>query len=329
MTAPSPIVSIVLLSWNGDRHIHRCLEHVMNQTYRPLEIILVDNGSTDGSLQKLKSRYPTLTYIENSINRGFAEGMNQGITLSKGTFVIPLNQDVCLHEEFVARCVRRMSEDEKMGAIGARVFAWVDDQLTQNLRKGEAEQYFMLKRFQGRAGVVSYGETWVFGAAGSFPFLRKAMLDDVRSVSGHYYDEGFVTGWEDMDLFFRMHLRGWTCLFYPDAFGWHVGSGSVGGQSTFLTKDTDYQTRILRNRYFTMIKNLPVDIFLWLLPSLAITEAALIPYLAVRSPRSLPALVSAWGELRKAWPELLEKRQRIQQGITVEKGHLKQFFRGL
>lgn len=322
----SPLVSVVLLNWNGEQHVHRCLQHVLNQSHRRIEVIVVDNGSTDGSLQKVKQQHPNLVFIENRTNRGFAAGMNQGIARANGEYVIPLNQDVCMHREFIARCVSRIAVDPSIGTIGGRVFAWIGDELTGNLRRGEGEHFVMRKRFQGDGGNVVDYEKWTFAATGSFPFFRKTMLDDLMQCSGCYFDEAYETGWEDCDLFFRMHLRGWKCLFLPGAYGWHVGSGSVGGNDTFLTKSLDYQVRILRNRYFTIMKDLPVSVLMWLLPYLVATEAALVPYFLWHSPKSIIALGRAWREVLRASSALRRKRDAIQSSRKVSPDYLKQYF---
>jgi GT2 family glycosyltransferase len=252
--------------------------------------------------------------------------MNQGIIASHGEFVIPLNNDVCLHKDFVAECVRRTQSDPSIGAIGGRVYSWIGDELTDKLRHREGEHYIMKKRFQSDAGNVVAGEKWTFAPTGSFPFFRRKMLDDLLESTGHYYDEAFETGWEDGDLYFRMHLRGWKCLFLPAACGWHVGSGSVGGKDTFLSKNLDYQTRILRNRHFTIVKNLPAAMLLWLLPYLLVTELAMPPYFLVRSPKSLGAWLLAWMKLVRAFPEVLRKRSLIQKSRKVDPLYLKQYF---
>ena len=324
---PSNLVSIIVLNWNGQRHVHRCLEHLVLQSYQNIEIIVVDNNSTDGSIQTLQHNYPRLTFILNERNRGYAAGMNQGVSRCKGDFAIPLNQDVCLHRDFVRECVMRISQDKSIGVIGGRVYAWVEDELTGLLRRGEGERTFLKKRFQGGGGIrVDDNEAFVFAPCGSLPFFRKQTLDDIKNSSGDYFDEAFGTGWEDVDLFFRMHLRGWRCLFLPKAIGWHVGSGSVGGNSTLISKKLDYQTRVLRNRYFTMIKNLPIDIIVWLSPYLLITEFCLIPYFLLRSPKTVIALIAAWYQTLVKLPTLLNKRKAIQKSIIVPKGYLKQYF---
>jgi len=298
----------------------------MAQDYRPIEVIVVDNGSVDDSLRRIKAEYHDFIYIENTMNKGYAAGMNQGIEALHGDFVVPLNQDVCLGHKFVSHCVGKMLDDSTLGAIGGRVFFWIGDELTDRLRKGEGEQSFMKKRFQGDGGHFTNEPTLTFAPSGSFPFLRRRMLEDLKEISGCYYDELYETGWEDCDMWFRMHLRGWRCLFLPSAVGWHVGSGSVGGRATFFSKALDFQLRVLRNRLFTIIKDIPGRTLLWLLPYLAATELALIPYFLFRSPKSLLALAAAWRQVVRDLPALLQKRAQIQESKRVDDAYLRQYF---
>jgi GT2 family glycosyltransferase len=323
----NPLVSILILNWNGEQHIHKCLDYLFKQSYGNTEIIIIDNNSNDGSIEKIISKFQNLVIIRNKENFGYAFGMNQGICAASGEFIIPLNQDVCLHGDFIFECVKRIQADMSIGAIGGRVYAWVGDELTDNLRKGEGERTYLKKCFKGAGGIrIDDNEAFVFSPSGSLPFFRKTMLEDLKLSTGDYYDENFVTGWEDVDMFFRMHLRGWTCLFLPKAKGWHVGSGSVGGNATLISKKIDYQIRVLRNRYFTIIKNLPFDIIVWLFPYLFITEVCLIPYFAVRSPKTIVALIAAWYQTLVKLPILLKKRNFIQKNIIAHKGYLKQYF---
>lgn len=323
----SPLVSIVVLNWNGDRHVHRCIDHVVAQTYSSLEIIVVDNGSKDGSLERIKNRFPQFRYIENEVNLGYAKGMNQGIRAAAGEFIVPLGQDVCLDTHFVEECIRRAEKgDERLGVIGGRVLSWVGDELTSQIKYREGEDFRMRKRFQGDGGNFTKEEMWTFAPTGSFPFFRTATLNDIEQATGYVFDEAFGSGWEDADLFFRLHLRGWKCLFLPSAVGWHAGSGSVGGKQTLLSKPMDYQTRILRNRYFTIVKNLPVLMLLWLSPYLAVTEIAIPPYFLFKSPRTVISLIDAWGQIIREMPVLLRKRSLIQRTSRVKPLYLKQFF---
>lgn len=320
------LVNIIILNWNGELHIHKCIEYILMQSYTNIEIIIVDNASTDGSLKKIKRKYPNFLYIENNTNRGYAIGMNQGIKRSKGEFIIALNQDVCLHENFINECVKRIEKDKKIGVISGRVYSWVGDQLTNNIRKGESEKFYLRKRFQGFGGIKTSKEEYVFGATGSFPFLRRKMLEDIYKVNGDYFDEMYESGWEDLDLFFRMHLRGWKCLFLPNAYGWHVGSGSVQGKDTLLTKPFNYRVKILRNRYFTIIKNLPTQVVIWLFPWILLTEICMIPYFLIKSPVTLFALLKAYYSTVLKLPILIQKRRKIIKNMKVDQNYLKKYF---
>lgn len=323
----NPLVTVGVVNWNGERFIHRCLEHVFAQTHSVLEVIIIDNGSTDGSLQKIRARYgDRCVYIENRDNIGYSPAMNQGMAAATGEYIVQLNSDACLHEDFVAESLRRIQQDDRVGAIGGRVYQWDGDVLTTRLRKGEGGRYYFRKRFQLRANESEELETQSFGPASCFPLLRASMLRDVYESSGYCFDESFVTGWEDTDLWFRMQLRGWTCVFLPTAYGWHVGSGSAGANTTFFTKSVEYRTRILRNRLFMIAKNLPTAVLFRLAPYLLITELAMLPYFAVRSPSSVRAFFSGWsqflGERREVW----KKRRLIQRAAVVSNEYVHSFF---
>lgn len=321
-----PVVSIVVLNWNGEKYIHRCIEHVVNQSYDSIEVIIVDNASSDGSLEKIKKLYPRFIYIENQNNRGFAAGMNQGITASSGEYVLPLNLDVCLHKDYVRECIYCFQKDSQIGAVGGREYCWMGDKLTNEPRGGDG--IFLRKHFQGISGQQTEVEKEVFMVTGSFPVFRRSMLEDIYESTGDYYDEMFETGWEDLDLFFRMHLRGWKCLFTSRAFGWHVGSASDNGNERLVNKSFDYQVRVLRNRYYTIIKNIPQGVFISLLPYLIIAEIGMMIVYGLKHPNTFKALMKARKLAKSNWPAIKEKRRLNQQSIKVDNRHIKSLFVG-
>ncbi len=319
-----PSVSIVILNWNGEKYIHRCIEHVINQSYDSIEVIVVDNASNDGSLENIKKLYPQFIYIENQENRGFAAGMNQGIIASTGEYVIPLNLDVCLHEDYVKECVACFQKDAQLGAVGGREYCWIGEELTNQPRGGDG--IYLRKRFQGLSGQRNEEEKEVFMVTGSFPVFRRSMLKDVYESTGDYYDELFETGWEDIDLFFRMHLRGWRCLFTSKAFGWHVGSASDNGNERLVNKSFDYQVRVLRNRYYAIIKNVPTGVFIWLLPYLVITEFGMMLIYGIKYPDTFKALMKARQLVKRNWVTIKAKRSRNQHSTKVTNGYIKSLF---
>ncbi len=323
----STLVTVAVVNWNGEKFIHRCLEHAFAQTHKPLEVIVVDNGSTDGSLEKIKSRYgDRCRYIENGSNIGYSPGMNQAMSAGRGEFLVQLNSDACLHEAFIERAVARIQQDDRIGAIGGRVYQWAGDQLTDTLRRSEGGPYYFRKQMQLRSNERIEHEMLSFGPASCFPLLRMAMLKDVHEATGYYFDESFVTGWEDTDLWFRMQLRGWTCWYVPTAYGWHVGSGSTNGTDTFFAKNVAYRTRIVRNRLFVITKNLPLAVFLRLLPILVFVELAMVPYFAIRSPSSIRAFFAGWSQFLRQARLVWSKRQRVQRAVVVPTAYVQSFF---
>jgi GT2 family glycosyltransferase len=323
----NPLVTVAVVNWNGEKYIHRCLEHAFSQTHPELDVIVVDNGSTDGSLEKIQAKYGDRCRVfVNTDNVGYSPAMNQAIEAAKGEFMVQLNSDACLHEAFIAESLRPMQQDPRVGAVGGRVYQWDGDDLTDTLRKGEGGRYYFRKRFQLRANESEPNEAVSFGPASCFPLLRMSALKDVRDATGHYFDASFFAGWEDTDLWFRMQLRGWTCVFIPTAYGWHVGSGSAAGNTTFFTKSVEYRVRILRNRLYMIAKNVSPALFLRLFPYLLATELAMLPYFLARSPSSIRAFFEAWRQFLTQLGDVLAKRRRIQKSVVVKTDYVWSFF---
>jgi GT2 family glycosyltransferase len=320
----SSLVSVIVLNWNGDKYIHRCVESVINQSYNDIEIIVVDNASNDGSLEKVEKMYPNFIYIENSENYGFSFGMNQGITVSSGEYVIPLNLDVYLHKDYVKECIECFKKNPLIGAVGGKELLWKGDELTNESMVGEG--IYLRKRFQGIGGPITNIGKECFMVTGSFPIFRKSMLENIYEKTGDYYDEMFETGWEDIDLFFRMHLNGWKCWFTPRAYGWHVGSASDNENIRLVDKSFDYQVRVLRNRYYTIIKNVPKGVFISIFPYLVMAEIGMMLVYSIKYPKTFKALQKARKLVKEKMAILREKRRLVQQSIKVNNKYIKSFF---
>lgn len=317
------LVSIIVLNWNGREYIRSCVEHVLNQTYWKLEIIVVDNGSTDGSIEFIQTEYPGLRFIKNETNLGFCKGMNQGIGVSDGAYVILLNQDAFLSEDFVERAIGAAEKDERIGMVGGKIYRFMDGQKTTDINH---VGHFLRKRVAHTNSRNSTREEFVFGPTGCCPFLKREMLEDVRLSSGEYYDESYFAYGEDLDLWFRAQLRGWKCLFVPDVIAWHVHSGSLEGKIRLIEKPSGIQIHALKNRYLTIVKDFPLDLLLYLLPYLILAEFAIWPYFLLKRPRNLVNLFIAWWNVLTLIPDALQKRRRIQSAKVMPSSYLKQFF---
>lgn len=326
--ADQPLVSIVLLNWNGENYIHACARSIAEQAYKNIEVIVVDNGSVDKSLQNLKCAYPEWAYIEHANNIGFAAGMNSGLVLAKGKYVIPLNQDVYLDNNFIEKSVNIMESLNRAGALGAEEYLWEGNKLTDKLRS-PGPALFLRLRIKGIASKIETSIVKSFGVNGSFPFLRREALVELKKQDGHVYDPAFFSGWEDMDLWWRMQLRGWECYATQETKAWHVGSSFDDEKQSFLEKSTFYQVWIMRNRWFLIFKNIPLFILLFLSPLLLLLEFILPFYFLLRSPRSLRAWFISWREIFASLPSICAKRRVIQKHRKLRSLQIVRWFKAI
>ena len=205
-------VSIIVLNWNGGDLLQTCLEAARTQSHGDFELILVDNGSTDGSFEQALQTGWLDKVVRHEKNAGYAAGMNAGIAQSTGGYILPLGYDVALSRDYVAQCCEAMRHDGGIGAAGGTEFDWRDGEMLSE-RRPSAGALYLQKSLRGTW--EGHGEpVYAFGVSGSMPLLRRAMLDDVHWLHGYWYDERFGTGYEDVDLWFRMQwarLAGDVC----------------------------------------------------------------------------------------------------------------------
>ena len=277
------MVSVVILNWNGARYLEACIESVYRQSYKFIEIILVDNGSTDGSVDIVKNKYPNIRVVMHSKNIGFAQGMNTGIAVSQGEFILLLNEDVCLDTDFIANGINIFNKDSSLGWVGGLVYEWRRGEKTNVIINAASA---LKRRFQ----FVTLPNTTVqqeslMGTACAM-LLRRTALDDVKIGDEDWLDHRYFAYWEDIDLALRLWLRDWKCIFTPDMFLWHVVSGSVGGKRKLVDKPITFQRMSLRNRYWTIIKDVPTEVICRFLLYLLLVELLIIPYFVHVSPRT-------------------------------------------
>ena len=261
-------------------------------------------------------------------NIGYSAGMNPGLERAKGDYVIPLNVDVYLDDDFVSKCVSIMELLPKAGALGTDEYKWINGQLTEELR-APGPAYYNRFRIKGVSLKINTPIAPSFGVAGSFSFIRREALAEIKRLDGHIYDPAFFTGWDDIDLWWRMQLRGWECYATTETKAWHVGSCSDDENQSFLAKATHYQSIIMRNRWFLILKNIPLPLLLLLSPLLLVLEFSLPFYFLFRSPRSLSAWVNSWRDIFTSLPAIYVKRRIIQQSRKVRLRLIMRWFKGI
>lgn len=214
-------VSVVIPLWNGLRWLSGCLGSLARQTVAPDRIIIVDNGSTDGSRAYVRRHHPEVELLSLEHNTGFASAANRGVAHSDTEFVVLLNTDVVLEPDWMARMAGRLRDDPGAGSVACKLLqldspGMVYDAGDVLRRDGACEQRGRFGRDDGRWDAP--GE--VFGACAAAALYRRSALAEAGG-----FDERYFAYIEDVDLALRLRLAGWRCLYEP-VVARHAGEGS-------------------------------------------------------------------------------------------------------
>ena len=309
---PDPVVCVSIVTFNSGRHIARCLEAVLNQRDVTLDVVVVDNASTDGTRTILQKFSDRIRIIPNSANTGFAAAQNQGILSSNAEWVLTLNPDVLLEPEFVRNLVAAGDLDPRTGALCGKLLATGAgfQPLAERLIDSTGIYFTPTARHFDRGWHqpdIGYDRAeYVFGACAAAALYRRRMIEDV-SIDGALFDPDFFAYREDADLAWRAQLLGWRCLYTPGAVGWHVRS-VVPGNRRDISPAINMHS--VKNRFLMRIKNATPGLYrrCWL--PMTFRDLVVAAGCLLTEPRSLPAfwqLAACW---RKAWRQRSEIMRR-------------------
>jgi len=316
-------ISIIIPNWNGLRFLEECFHSIEKQTFPSFEVIFVDNGSTDGSADWVRSQYGHLArVIRNEKNLGFAEGNNVGIRLAKGKYIVFLNNDTVVDPHWLEELVKPVEADATVGMCASKVLSY--DRPNMLEATGELLYRDGLNRARGHLEVDrgQYDlDLEIFFPPGCGALYRKEVLEEVG-----LFDEDFFAYGEDADLGLRARLAGWKCIYTPGAVVYHKGSGSTGRYSPFKAFYVE------RNRVWVAVKNFPL-FFLLLTPFYTLLRFFFQAYGAFTHrgaagrftrEQSLPALfwilLKSYGSAMKSLPQMWKKRRAFGELKRVEDG---------
>ncbi len=305
-------ITIVLLNWNSYPIVLDAAVSALAQQDVSVDLVVVDNGSNDGSLAKMRERYPQLRIIEMGWNSGFTGGMNAGTDAARGEFVLWQNADLLLAEDYCARAVATMRADSTIGAVGGTVYRLVDGQRSTEF---DAAGYTLRPTHRARF-VTHRRDQDVVGVSGSCPIFRREALDSLRAPVGYILEPWYFAYGEDIDVMLRLNLAGWRVRYIADMVAWHVRSGSTAPASRFYQKPDHIQVHHFKNRVATILKAIPRSAMLTRLPALIATELGMPFYLLLRRPKSIRNWARAWHQLWRERRRLLRDRVAIQEKAT-------------
>lgn len=228
-----PEISICIVTYKARDYLRECLRSIEDNTLRvQYEVIVVDNGSQDGTIEFLEEEYPTVGIVRNEVNAGFTRPMNQALKISSGRCLLQLNPDTEVLPDALDKLVSFMDENPEVGICGPKVLNR-DQTLQKSCRRGESRPWAVLSHFLGLAKLFPdkkiFGEyhlTYideeevhqVAGVAGSCMLIRRDVIDHIG-----YLDERFFAYQEDADFCFRARESGWKIYYYPKAQIIHYG----------------------------------------------------------------------------------------------------------
>ncbi len=220
-------LSIVIICWNDLKVLPACLKSIYEQTSSTeFEVILSDNGSTDGSVQFVREHFPRAIIVENRANLGYARGNNAGIRAARGEYVLILNPDTIIHYAALDRWIEFADKHPDAGAFGCRVLN-PDGTFQDPARPFPTIAHYLLvalylrpNTYRGWHGQTPREIDWQSGCS---ILVRRELLDRLGG-----FDERFFYHYEEVDLCYRIHQAGWRILYTPDAVITHLGGQSIG-----------------------------------------------------------------------------------------------------
>jgi GT2 family glycosyltransferase len=306
----SPAVSIIVLNWNGERYLGRCLDAIAAQTFRDFEVLVLDNASTDGSVEDLTDRWPDFQLVKFDQNLGFAIGNNRGAQIAKGRWLAFLNNDAFPEPGWLAQLVQAAQTQTEFSFFSSRLV----DAEHPNLAQDTGDVYHVSGFAWPRDHNCPVQSTHLQRDEVFSPCAAAALYDRKAFLEMGGFDEQFASHIEDVDIGFRLRLRGYRCLYIPEAVVAHVGSASYGRESD----RTVYQVQ--RNVVWTYLANMPGWLFWKYLPAHLFANLVFLIYYSLRG--QWKAVWKAKWHAARSLPALLRKRKQIQDSRRVSSGEI-------
>lgn len=296
-------VTVIVVTWNGLHVLKDCVAALARQTL-PHELVIVDNGSRDGTVAWLHEHAPAARLVALPDNLGFAGGNNAGLRVATGEQLVLLNNDTVAAPDFLERLVAPLDTDVRIGAVAGVLTFAQRPELIASAGIVVGRDGLHRDRWATRpVAELPPAPIEIFGASGGAACYRRAALDEVGLL-----DEGYFAYLEDADLAWRLRLRGWRCLLAPDALVRHVYSATSVQGSPFK------QRLLARNRLRLIVRCWPRRLLRQHWPAIVRYDLLAAGYGVLRRQ---PAILAGRLAISSELPALLHQRRAIQSRRVV------------
>lgn len=284
------LVSVIIVTCGLKDYLRACLDSLGQQTYPDIEIIVIDNSLKQDFGQEIIRHYPDIRLYSDGKNLFYCEALNRGIKMSRGNFILCLNDDVVLDKRFLQEALRGFGIDERVGMVSGKILRY-DGKTIDSTGLFLSPWRTAKERGYGIKDKGKYEkEAYIFGVNGAVAFYRRAMLENIK-IDSDYFDREYRMFYEDLDIAWRAQNFGWKAYYMPQAIAYHMRGGTARGSDGI---DKAYARRYLsdslhldlvKNRYLTLMKNESVFGFILYLPFILIYEIFAWSYILCFRPR--------------------------------------------
>ncbi|MCX5698302.1 MAG: glycosyltransferase family 2 protein [Candidatus Omnitrophica bacterium] len=291
------MVSVIIVTIGAKGYLQLCLNSLLEQSHLPFEIIVIDNSSKPNFAREICRLFPSVKLYTSDENLFYAAGLNKGIGLSQGEFILCLNDDVILDQEFIRQALEGFLIRENIGLVSGKILrssGKILDSTGLFLNAWRTAK----ERGYGQPDLGQFEQGgFIFGVSGAAAFYRKEMLEEIKDKNG-YFDSRFNMFYEDLDISWRAQKYGWLAYYVPTALIYHVRGGSFRPDSgidkpiarRYLS--TQLQCDLIKNRYLTILKNENfLSLILHLIPIL-LYELCVWSYVLIFQPKVIKVFLS-------------------------------------
>jgi GT2 family glycosyltransferase len=319
----SQLVSVLIVTHNDAKVLPQCLESLRQQDYPSIECVIVDNASIDDTRMLLTNLKGADQVIFNETNRGFAASQNQALSYARGDWILLLNPDVILSRGFLTQLIAAAETDPAIGMASGKLLRWIpggDPPLTNVIDSTGIFFRKNLRHLDRGSEEVDRGQydqaAFVFGVTGAAALHRRQMVEDV-SVMGEFLDESFFLCRDDADLAWRAQLMGWSCIYTPQAVGWHVRRVTP---SRFRELPLVVNWHSVKNRFVMRAKNASALLYLRLLLPVTWRDCLILGYSLLVNRRLLSAFTYLWAHRKAigAKRNWIQARRRVSDDVLMK-----------